>query len=842
MPDARQETGSFWSQPVEQVERDLGATARGLTTAEAERRLTLYGANRIAAARRLTGLRLLLSQFRSPIILVLLFAAVLSGFLGDPQDATIILVIVVASGILSFWQERGADDAVTELLAIVEVKASVVRDGIEREIPLAEVVPGDVVELSAGSGIPADALVLEAKDLYVDEAALTGETFPVEKGAGVLAADTPLGRRTNTLFMGTHVTSGGGTALVVATGTATEFGKVSERLSERVEETEFEHGLRRFGYFLVQVALVIVMAIFAVNVYLHKPVLDSFEFSLALAIGITPQLLPAIVTVNLARGAQRMARSKVIVKRLSSIDDFGSMDILCSDKTGTLTEGIVRLHAALDVDGENSERVQFYAYLNSAFESGFQDPIDDAIRSAREFDLTGWRKLDEEPFDFVRKRLSVLAEKDGERLMVTKGSLRKTLEVCVQAASDGEPRPLDQDVRDRLDGLYQDLSSQGYRTLGVATREVDRERIEKEDERCMTFAGVLVLFDPPKEGVAETVRKLRELGVTLKVITGDNALVAATVDEQLGLPSPRIMTGSELHAVSETALARRVADVDIFADVEPNQKEDIVRALKRAGHVVGYLGDGINDASGLYVADVGISVNSAVDVAKEAADIVLLEKDLGVLCTGVTEGRATFANTLKYVYMSISGNFGNMVSMAGASLFLPFLPLLPTQILLGNLLTDLPAITISTDTVDPELVDRPRRWNVRFLRDFMVVFGPINSVCDYLTFAVLLLLFHAGPVEFHSGWWVENVFTASLIVLVIRTRRAFWRSRPSTYLVLATAAVVVITLVLPYTPKLGPLLGLKPIPAAFLVALIGIQVFYIAAAEVAKHFFYGRHA
>jgi P-type Mg2+ transporter len=829
----------FWSRKSADEFGGLQTSEHGLTSAEAVARLGRFGPNQIEGRRRLTGTRLFLSQFRSPIILVLLAAAVLSGFLGDVPDAIIIFVIVLVSGLLAFSQERGAGNAVDALLAVVEVKVTVLRDGEPTEVPAREVVPGDVVRLQSGSAIPADALVLEAKDLHVDESALTGESFPVQKRTGVVPADTPLAKRHNALFMGTHVTTGSGNALVVRTGTATEFGSLSERLRRPVEETAFERGLRRFGYLLMEIALVLVVVIFGVNVFLHRPLLDSFLFSVAIAVGITPQLLPAIVSVNLASGASRMAKRKVIVKKLSSIENLGSMDVLCSDKTGTLTEGTVQLTRALGVDGEQNDDVWRYAYMNSTFESSFTDPIDDAIRSAREFDLSGVTKLDEEPFDFTRKRLSVLVEAGDKHLMVTKGSLRKVLEISDKALlADGGTSPIGE-YTDRLEALYHDLSSKGYRTLGVAVRpDFAGSRIEKVDEKEMCFVGVLVLFDPPKPGAAAAVEELRRTGVTLKVITGDNALIATTIGEQMGLTAPVVLTGGELHRLSTEALARRAPDVDIFAEVEPNQKEHIIRALKHAGHITGYLGDGINDAPALYVADVGISVNGAVDVAKEAASIVLMEKDLGVLREGVVEGRATFANTLKYIYMSLSGNFGNMLSMSVASLFLPFLPLLPTQILLGNLLTDAPALTISTDNVDPEMVAEPQRWNVSRLRDFMVVFGPINSACDFLTFGVLLLVLRAGPVAFHSGWWLENVLTASIIVLVIRTRRPFWRSRPSIYLTLATAAVVVVSLALPYIPPLAALFRFQPIPPVFLAALAGIQIFYIAAAETAKHFFY----
>jgi Mg2+-importing ATPase len=837
MPDMPDE---FWTLSSAEALRYLGAGAGGLSSAEAASRLARYGPNRLQEQQRHSDLGLLVNQFRSPIILILLFAAVLSLYLGERTDAIIILVIVAVSGLLGFWQERGAGRAVADLLAIVEIKASVFRDGAARDLPTAQIVPGDVVALSAGVTIPGDGLVLDSRELFVDESTLTGETYPAEKASGVLAADTPMARRTNVLFMGTHVVSGSGRLLVVRTGTATEFGKVSQRLDTRHEETGFERGVRRFGYLLMEVTLLLVIAIFAVNVYLHRPVLDSFLFSMALAVGLTPQLLPAIISINLAHGARKMADAKVIVKKLAAIEDFGSMDVLCSDKTGTLTEGLVRLRSALGVDGADSEEVLRAATINSCLETGFSNPIDEAIRTTTKCDLDGWAKLDEEPYDFVRKRLSVLAGKDGARLMVTKGSLHDVLDVCSHARAPGGSEVAVSEVAERVRALYSELSAQGYRTLGVAIREdVVTDGITAKDETGMTFLGLIVLFDPPKDDAYETVAGLARLGVRLKIITGDNALVAATVGAQMGLAEPTVMTGGDLRHMDAAVLAARAGDVDIFAEIEPNQKERVIRALRKAGHIVGYMGDGINDASALHAADVGISVADAVDVAKEAADIVLLEKDLAVLSRGVAEGRTTFANTLKYVFMATSANFGNMFSMAGASLFLPFLPLLPTQILLTNLLTDFPEMTIATDSVDSELVARPRRWDIGFIRRFMMTFGLLSSVFDFLTFGALLLVLRAGPAEFRTGWLTESVLSASLVVLVIRTRRPFWRSRPGPLLATATAIIAVIVLALPYTP-LGSLFRLVPLPLSFAVMLAAILAAYICAAEIAKRAFYRR--
>jgi P-type Mg2+ transporter len=835
-----QSPSAFWGVPTTDLLRQLGATPRGLASAEARERLTRFGANLLAPKRRTDELALLLGQFESPLILILLLAAGLSFFLHDPVDASIILAIVLASGLLGFWQERGAAHALEKLLAVVRTNAVALRDGVEQEIPVEAVVPGDVILLSAGGNLPGDCLLLESEVLFVDEATLTGETYPVAKTPGTLPPETPLSQRTNALYMGTHVVSGHGQALVVRTGRATEFGKVSDRLKLRPPETDFEGGVRRFGYLLMEVTLVLVIAIFAINVYFHRPVLEAFLFSMALAVGLTPQLLPAIISVNLAHGAKRMARDKVIVRRLASIEDFGSMNVLCSDKTGTLTEGVVRLRSALDARGQDSEKVLLYAYLNAFYETGFVNPIDAAIRAHRPFDVSGYEKLGELPYDFVRKRLSILVSQGDRRLMVTKGALENVLAVCSVAETATGTKAEIAAVRDEIDERFAQFSSQGFRTLGVAYRDlVADSRLTKHHETDMTFLGFLVLFDPPKAGIADTIAHLERLGVSLTMITGDHHLVALHAAQQVGLSNPQVLTGPELRRMSDAALLQRVNEVRLFAEVEPNQKERLILALKKAGNVVGYMGDGINDASALHAADVGISVESAVDVAKEAADIVLLEKDLEVLVQGVREGRMTFANTLKYVFMATSANFGNMFSMAGASLFLPFLPLLPKQILLTNLMTDFPEMTIATDSVDAEMVEQPRRWDVRFIRNFMLTFGLVSSVFDYLTFGVLLLVLHATPDQFRTGWFLESVVSASVIVIVIRTRRPFFRSRPGRPLLVATLAIVAATLVLPYTPLRG-ILGLTPMPWPFLGVLAAILALYILAAELAKRAFYRR--
>ncbi len=847
---------AFWSQPLPELLAELRTSEAGLSSGEAARRLQENGPNALAPPARGGALRLLLRQFSSPIILILSGAALLSFLLDSPTDGLIILVIVLISGLLGFWQENGAAGAVAQLLKAVQTTAVLRRDGGDQAVPVAEVVPGDLLVLSAGAAIPADCRLIDETDLSVNEAALTGESFPVSKHPVAVAADAPLAKRANVLFLGTHVVSGSGTAVVVRTGGATQFASIAERLRQRSPETEFERGVRRFGALLLEVTLVLVIAIFAVNVFLRRPVVDSFLFALALGVGLTPQLLPAIISVNLAQGARRMAARQVIVKRLSSIENFGSMTILCSDKTGTLTEGSARVQRSCGVHGETNPAVLLHAAVNASFETGFSNPIDAALREAAvasdgpegargPLDLSAWTKLDEIPFDFNRKRLSVLARADGTPVLITKGAFLKVLEVCDRAeTASGAVLPLAA-VEAQLRELYAEWSSEGFRVLAVAVRRWQDQgplvprAVSRQDETGMSLLGLLALSDPLQPGVHDTVAELERLGVRLKMITGDNALVAARVGREAGLRNPEVLTGAQLQRLSDTALPVRAGEVDVFAEIEPSQKERLIHALRRAGHVVGYLGDGINDAPALHAADVGLSVQGAVDVAKEAADIVLLEPDLAVLLAGIREGRRTFANTLKYVFMATSANFGNMASMAGASLLLPFLPLLPKQILLTNLLTDLPEMTISTDRVDPDWISQPHRWSIPFIQRFMVVFGLVSSVFDYLTFAVLLLLLHADAAQFRSGWFVESVISAASIVLVIRTRGPLLHSRPSRALVVATIAVVALTLPLPWTP-LGRLFGFVPLPAEFLLPLLLILLAYVASAELAKGWFYRR--
>jgi P-type Mg2+ transporter len=847
-PRMHADPGSYWSLPPGQLLERLGSTAAGLTAPEAAERLAQHGPNALDGTRKEGALGLYGRQFRSPLVLILIGASLVSLVAGEWVDAGVVLAVVFGSTILGFLQESIASHAIEQLRSQVTIKATVVRDGVERTLPSTEVVPGDVVRLAAGSLIPADAMVLQANDFFVSQAVLTGETFPVEKMPGAVAPAAGLAQRSNCVFMGTSVRSGTAQVLVAATGKGTVFGQIAGKLALRPAATEFERGIQRFGYLLTRIMLVMVMVVLAINVFMARPPIASLLFALALAVGLTPELLPAIISVTLSHGAKRMARLGVIVRRLNSIENLGSMDVLCTDKTGTLTAGVVRLDAALDFAGQASAQVLRLACINARFQTGLANPLDEAVSAAgREgaVDLGAVRKIDEIPYDFVRKALSVVAaDPAGVRTLVTKGALANVLGMCDRVRDGAAEAPLDTSARAQVEARYDGWSSQGFRVLGVASRAMDARdaSYSRADETGMCFEGFLLFLDPPKEDVRQTLADLAQRGVALKMISGDNHKVARHIAQAIGLPVAVTLTGADLNAMSDEALLHAAQQATVFAEVDPNQKERIILALRKTGHVVGYMGDGINDAPALHAADVGISVDTAVDVAKDAADFVLLRKDLDILRAGIDEGRMTFANTLKYILTTISANFGNMFSMAVASVFLPFLPLLASQILLNNFLSDIPAAAIASDNVDAEWVAKPRRWDTVFIRDYMVLFGLVSSVFDFLTFGALLWVFHAAPEEFRTGWFIESLLTELVIALVVRTRGPFWRSPPGRLLLGTTAAVIALTLALPYLP-FSAVFGFVPLPAPMMLAMIALTLAYVAAAEVAKRYFYAhRHA
>jgi Mg2+-importing ATPase len=711
----------------------------------------------------------------------------------------------------------------------VSQRAKVVRDGTVSEIPAAGVVPGDVIHLAAGDLVPADGALAFAKDLFLNEAALTGESLPAEKHAAAR------------VFRGTSVVSGVGVALIDGTGAATEFGRVAAHLTGRAPETEFERGTRRFGFLILQVVIFLVLFVFLVNALLRHDLLESFLFSVALAVGLTPELLPMIVSITLASGAVRMAQKKVIVKRLAAIENFGSMDVLCSDKTGTLTVGEISVDRHVNLRGETDEAVMRLAALNSAYQTGLRSPMDEAILKKEHPDVARYSRIDEVPFDFTRRRVSVVVEDGGERLVIVKGAPESVLAACTRVDLDGAAGELDGETAARADALFRSLSAEGYRVLAVAYRKVDRQEAYTVADECqLILAGFAAFLDPARDDVPATLAALREDGVVVKILTGDNELVTAKICAAVGLPIDRIVLGTEVDRMSDPALAAVAERTTVFARVSPSQKNRIILALRSRGHVVGCVGDGINDAPALRTADVGISVDNAVDVARDAADIILLEKRLSVLHDGVVEGRRAFGNIMKYVLMGTSSNFGNMLSMAGATLVLPFLPMLPLQILLNNFLYDFSQVAIPSDRVDRSYLVKPRHWNIAFIRRYMLVLGPISSAYDFLTFGVMLGVFHAGAPLFRTGWFVESLATQTLVIFVIRTAGRPWANPPSRALAWGVGTSVVVGIALPFTPLAGAL-GFAPLPPLFFAALLTMIVAYLALVEVVKRWFYRRY-
>ena len=831
-----------WSRPVAETLRKLDASADGLASEEAAGRLVTYGPNRLTERPRQKLAIDLLKRFRNPLVLVLLGAAAATAATGDPISFGIITSVVLLSIMLDFVQEHRAGTAAEKLRAQVALRVTALRDGDPREVLAAEIVPGDIIWLSAGSLIPADCRLLESRDLYVNEAMLTGESYPAEK----LAQDRQDSRTTsaafpaNGIFMGSSVVSGTAKAVVVYTGRTTQLGNIADTLQREPPPTAFAIGIRDFGLLIVRLTVLLTLFVLTINLLFHRPVLESLLFALALAVGLTPELLPMIVSVTLARGALRMSERQVIVKRLSSIHDLGSMDVLCSDKTGTLTEARIALVRAIDVAGTEDGRVLELAYLNAAFETGLKSPLDDAILAGKHVDLTGWRKIDEVPFDFERRRVSVLAEKAGRRRLVVKGAPEDVLTIsshyqCVGA----EPQSLDEQSRKAALDLVAKLGSDGLRVLGIAWCDVEstHDHAHVVDELNLTFAGFATFLDPPKASARAALDALARLNVSVRIVTGDNEHVTKHVCESLGIEVLGILTGQEMSSLSDEALSARLESVNLFCRVNPAQKSRIITALRRRRHIVGYIGDGINDAPSLHAADVGLSVDGAVDVAKEAAVMILLQNDLGVLAEGVREGRRTFANIMKYVMMGTSSNFGNMFSMAGAVLFLPFLPMLPVQILLNNLLYDVSEIAIPMDQVDKEMIERPRHWDIKFVRNFMLTLGPVSSIFDFLTFGLLLWMFRSSGPLFHTGWFVESLATQVLVIFVIRTRGNPLKSRPHPALVASSLGVVAAAIVLPYTP-VGGWFGLVPVPLMLLGALAGMTATYLVLAEFVKRWFY----
>jgi Mg2+-importing ATPase len=820
------------------------AMLRGLSSQEAAARLSKYGSNDPAPVKRGAAVSELLVLFVNPLVVILLVASVVSFILGNKTDAAIIFAVVVLGVSVNFVQTYRSQRAIDKLRENVTPTATVLRDGTWQEINRHEVVPGDLVRVCAGDLIPADGQLVESHDLYVQQAALTGESLPAEKnvtGRGSEADGSP--GAPDLVFLGTSVVSGTGTAVILKTGPQTAFGAIAERLALRPEETDFERSMKHFGLLIMRAVFFLVLFIVVVRVALHKDAFESLVFAVALAVGLTPEFLPMITSVTLARGAVRMARDQVVVKHLAAIQNFGTIDVFCSDKTGTLTTGVMSLTSSLDSLGKASDRPIELAYVNSKFETGIRSPLDVAILKIERTDSDAYVKCDEIPFDFDRRRLSIVVErKDGAAgcLLITKGAPEGILDLSDSYETAGRIVSLDAEAKSRCRQTFDDLSAQGFRVLAVAYRMVESHRgFTVADEHSLVLAGYLAFADPPNPDAALSLAAMKRDGVEVKILTGDNELVARHICEQVGLKNPTLILGEELERITDPALQHLAEETTVFARVSPMQKHRIIHALKQRDHVVGYMGDGINDAPSLHAADVGISVASAVDVAREAADIILLKPGLQILHKGIIEGRRASANVMKYLLMGTSSNFGNMFSMAGASVFLPFLPMLPTQILLNNFLYDTAQITIPSDNVDEQSLRVPRRWDMKLIRNFMIFIGPISSLYDFLTFYVLLHFFHASQPEFHTGWFVESLATQTLVLFVIRTMGNPLKSRPSVPLAITTVLVVIIGVVLPYSPA-AKLLGFTTLPGPFFAFLAISTVTYLLLVEWAKRLLFAR--
>ncbi len=816
-------------------------TNQGLSSTEAAARLKQYGPNTVVTKHRLRPFVAFLKTFNSPLLWIIIFASAVSFIVGERTNAIILAFMLSLSVILDYVNTSRSEQAVQSLTKKVVTTVTAIRDGQPQSLPLTDIVPGDVVTLTAGNVIPADGWVIADKDFFVNQSALTGESLPVVKQATTDPSGAVKADNEHCLMLGTSVVSGYGTMLVGMVGAQTAFGKIADRLTRADTATDFDKGIRSFSVFLMRITFVMVSVVFILNAAAHRGWLESFIFAVAIAIGLTPELLPVILTVSLSRGAVRMSKQRVIVKHLPAIQNFGRMDILCTDKTGTLTENRISVVKYIDAFGTSDERVLRTAYLNSAFHSGVANPLDDAIRTFRTFDVTAAKKIDEIPFDFERRRESIVVQDGDQRLLITKGAPEAILPICTRFYH-GQERPMDAGFSQTVTQQFTALSQEGYRVLSVASRPIKPEEFPYDiaDERDMMFVGFIALLDPPKKGVKESIDQLEALGIGIKILTGDSLLLTEKICRDIDVPLRGSITGDQLRDMDEAGWRAAVANHSIFARIDPEQKEKIISHLQQAGHVVGFLGDGINDAPALKVADVGVSVSNAVDVAKETADIILLEHSLDVLKNGVIEGRKTFHNTLKYIMMVLSSNFGNMFSMTVASAFLPFLPMLPTQILLNNFLYDSSQLTLSTDNVDDEDVQRPTAWNLKFIQRFMFVFGPVSSIFDFLTFGTLLYVFHLPAGGFQTGWFLESIASQVLVIFIIRTRRSLFHSRrPSLPVTLNTIGAVAVAWLIPYL-AVGRIFHLQPLPALITLAIAGIVTVDLLLVEAAKHWFYRR--
>lgn len=826
---------------LKKIYEEMKSSDKGISIAEAELRLKNHGANSLIEEKRANPIKDYLSQFSNPLILILLAAATISFAVGESLNVLIVIVIVMVSTILNFVQERKAGNAAEKLKERLKTKVDVIRDGQKTEIDLTEVAPGDLVFLNAGDLVPADGRVVSAKDFFINQSSLTGESFPVEKSNANVTIENPsLSDLTNIVFSGTNVVTGTATVIVLKTGKETEFGKIVHNLVQKDEQTDFTIGINKFSNLILKTTVFIVLAIFFINILLKRDFLETFLFAIAVAVGLTPELLPMIMSVTMSTGSVQMAKKGVIVKKLVAIPNFGSMDILCTDKTGTLTEDRIVLVKYTDLIGVNSDDVLINAYLTSSYQTGISNPMDEAVKKFKNLDIGKYKKVDEIPFDFFRKRMSVVVENENSRTLICKGAPEEVFKKCDFFIKDGQQVEMNSDNEAKATEVYYNLSKDGYRVLAIATKTItdDRNVYEIADESNMTLLGFVAFLDPAKSDVGEVIKDLARSGVSIKIITGDNEFVTQKICAEIGVDVKGILLGYQIDELTDDALRVVVEKTTIFARFSPDEKNRIIGALRANGHVVGYMGDGINDAPSLKSADVGISVENAVDVAKESAHIILTDKSLKALLDGILEGRKTFGNSMKYIMMGISSNFGNMFSVIGAVIFLPFLPMIPIQILLNNLLYDFSQLTIPSDNVDPEYIARPKRWDMGFVKKYMVVFGLISSIFDFITFYTLYVFFSVGEKGFQTGWFIESLATQTLIIHIIRTRKIpFIQSSPSTGLLLSTILVVVVGWVLPYTP-LGPLFGFTVLSPQIIASIALIVVCYLITVEVAKRIFY----
>ena len=836
----------------ESVLRQLETTTTGLTQAEAAARTKKFGLNEVARKSTDGSLLRLLKIVRNPLVVLLSVLAAVSFATGDSRAGTVMVVMVLLSVSLRFFQEARADAASAKLKAMIHVTATVVRDGVTAEVPLGGLVPGDIVHLAAGDMIPGDVRVLSAKDLFVSQGSLTGESMPMAKSQDrETGSDSEPTNLDNICFMGTSVESGSATAVVVVTGSETYLGGMAESLAEDRAETSFDQGLNKFTWLMIRLMAIMVPLVFIINGLTKHDWKEAFFFAMAVAVGLTPEMLPMIVSVCLSKGALAMSRKKVIVKRLNAIQNFGGMDVLCTDKTGTLTEDRVVLQRHCDVSGQESDEVLLDGFIISTFQTGLKNLLDRAILDCTDFHqqniVASCRKLDEIPFDFTRRMMSVLMEDpNGRAILLTKGAPEEVFHQCSHFELDGKLSPMDPALMVGLKAEYDSLSNDGFRVLAVARKELPGKRLcTKDDEKDLVLMGYFAFLDPPKKSATAAIEALNKHGVAVKVLTGDNHLISRKICRDVGLQADPMLLGSDLDRMSDPELAEAASTTTLFARLTPAHKQRVIRLLRDAGHVVGFMGDGINDAPALRAADIGISVDTATDIAKESADLILLEKDLMVLDHGVTEGRKVFANILKYVRMGASSNFGNMFSVLGASAFLPFIPMAPIQVLANNLLYDFSQVPIPVDDVDEEQVARPRPWNIGELQRFILCVGPISSIFDYTTFFVMLWVFHcwdpARAAVFQTGWFVESLMTQTLIIHVIRTNRIpFLQSRASWPLIGTSAAIMAFGAWLPSSP-LAPVLGMAKLPDMYWPILLATLLAYLGLTQGIKMWLLRKH-